>query len=212
MSEQPDDSQKTEEPTGKRLGEARERGQVPTSKETSSWVLLFAATLAVAMIGPGLSASFTEMMLRFVEAPHSLPMDTPITVGAVLYDTLVQTTLLLTVPLGLFFVVAILTGIGQNGLVYAPKALEPKLDKLSPLTGVKRLFSGRNMVEFLKGNLKLILVGAIGTIILIPEIDRLDVLVTLPPVDILTEIRVLTVEMMIGMLAVYFVLASVDYD
>ena len=211
MSDQPDDSQKTEEPTGKRLSEARSRGQVPTSRELNSWILLFTATIAIATISPMLGSGLMDLLRRFVEAPHSLPMETPQTVGAVLYDLLLQVTLLMSIPLGLFFVLAILTGIGQNGLVYSPKALEPKLDKLSPMTGLTRMFSGRNFVEFLKGNLKLILVGAMGTIILMPEIGRLELLITLTPAMMLNEIKWLTVEMMIGMLAVYFIFAAGDF-
>ena len=211
MSDQPDDSQKTEEPTGKRLSQARERGQVPTSRELNSWILLFTATVAIATLAPLLGSGLMDRLRRFVEAPHSLPMNSPQTVGAVLFDLLLQITLLMSIPLGLFFVLAILTGIGQNGLVFAPKALEPKLDKLSPLTGVKRLVSGRNMVEFLKGILKLILIGAIGTIILMPEAGRLDTLISLTPYMVLNEIKELTVEMMIGMLAVFFIFAAGDF-
>lgn len=211
MSDQPDDSQKTEEPTGKRLSQARERGQVPTSRELNSWILLFTATVAIATLGPMLGSGLMDRVRRFVEAPHSLPMNSPETVGAVLFDLLFQITLLMSIPLGLFFVLAILTGIGQNGLVFAPKALEPKLDKLSPLTGVKRLVSGRNMVEFLKGIIKLILIGAVGTIILMPEAGRLDTLISLTPYMVLNEIKELTVEMMIGMLAVFFIFAAGDF-
>lgn len=210
MSEDADESQKTEEPTGKRLAEARDRGQVATSRELNSWVLLFAATLSIAFIAPFFSAGLSDVMLRFVEQPHALPMETPRTVGAVLYDTLVDATFLLTIPLGLFFVLAIATGVVQNGLNFAPKAIEPKFEKISPLAGLKRTFGGRNLVEFAKGNVKIVLVGAIGVLVLLPEVDRLDTLVSMEPLFILREVYALVIEMMIGMLAVFSVITAFD--
>lgn len=70
MSEDADDSSKTEEPTAKKLDQARERGQVATSRELNTWVMLLVGTIIFAMMAPGFMTDIKATLRRFVEAPH----------------------------------------------------------------------------------------------------------------------------------------------
>src|SRR3546814_7206583 len=85
-------------------------------------------------------------MLRFVAAPHLFRLD-PSSTGRLLFDTFVAVGQALLMPILLFFAVALLAGLVQNGFLFAPKELEMKLEKLSPICGLKRLFSMSQLVR-----------------------------------------------------------------
>ena len=67
----------------------------------------------------------------------------------------------------------------QHRLVWSGEGLKPKLDRISPLAGLKRLFSKHALVNFVKGLLKLLVIGSIMTVLLWPERDRLESFITL---------------------------------
>ena len=67
-----DDSQKTEEPTEKRLREAREKGQVAKSQEVSHWFAILGLTMIVGFMLPGLVGGVTEALLPLLERPHDI--------------------------------------------------------------------------------------------------------------------------------------------
>ena len=71
--DKPDDSSKTEDPTPKKLEEARKRGQVPQSRELNSWIMLLAATLIIAVGTPYMFSSLSGFLRIFLEQPHLLP-------------------------------------------------------------------------------------------------------------------------------------------
>ena len=159
MSEQTDDAQKTEEPTQKRLDEARRRGQVAVSREVNTWLLLLAGALVIAMITPWIMMRLRGALLPYVEAPHLFRLDLGAAMQrleATLFDVFVAVFL----PLLLLFIAALLGPILQNGLIFSPKAMEMKLEKFSPVQGAKRIFSMRQLIEFPKGIVKLAVVGA----------------------------------------------------
>ncbi len=74
MSDQ-DKSQKPEEPTGKRLAEAHDKGQVPKSTEVSIWVMLAASTLVLALFVDGIAIGVANEVYRFLAAPHLIAVD-----------------------------------------------------------------------------------------------------------------------------------------
>jgi len=118
--------------------------------------------------------------------------------------------LAMALPLALLVLVALGAGLVQNGLVFAPKSMEPKPEKISPLAGLKRMFSARSLAEFVKGLLKIGIVAALGIVLVMPEFSRLDILPTLPIGQILDEINYLVLRLFTGIIAVLFVIAIAD--
>ncbi|MEQ8442012.1 MAG: flagellar biosynthesis protein FlhB [Alphaproteobacteria bacterium] len=209
MSEQSDDSQKTEEPTAKRLRDARAKGQVAVSREVNTWVLLFGTGLMIALLFPPLMFDLGRIFRSFLERPHELLTDNG-GLGQVTSSLMVEVLTILIIPMGMFMVIAFIAGASQTGLNFATKPIEPELSKLSLVKGMQRLFSQKQLVEFLKGILKIALVGAVGVILLLPELPRLDTLPTMPVTEVLDEIHALVLRIFIGILAVLFVIAVVD--
>lgn len=209
MSDQPDESQKTEEATPKKIEDARKRGNVPRSMEVNTWLMLFAGTLIVGMMAPAMFRDVRAVIMAFVERPHVFFMD-PASVGGILLDTFSTLGVAMAGPIVLLLIFALATGIVQNGFVFSPKAMEPKLEKISPLKGLKKYASSRQYVEFLKGILKISIVGTVAVLLLLPEFGRIDTLTRFDLWAILELLHELTLRLLIYVLGVLAVIAFLD--
>lgn len=151
-------SERTEAPSGKRLGEARSRGQVARSVELNT-----AAALLVGfwlLNGPGLElARELETIMR--EALTTVP-DGLLT-GADLRNLIVQTAWRLLPPLAYVFFGLLATGVvvtlAQTGPLWVTERPFFDVTRVNPLTGLKRLFSAQGVIEFGRALLKLLVVG-----------------------------------------------------
>lgn len=208
--DQTDDSQKTEEPTQKRLDDAREKGQIATSREINNWFIILGATLILTMMGPSVATKIAAMLRTFVEQPHELRID-PGSFGHLFADVAVGAGLILLAPLGLMVVLAAASGLVQHGFLLAPEKIKPKFENISVAKGLKRLFSIRSLVEFVKGLLKIAIVGTVATLLVLPEIRDLDLLPTLEITDLLRRLSWLGVRLLGGVLAVVTIIAGLDF-
>ena len=209
MSDQQDDSQKTEEPTPKKLEEARKKGQVAISRELNNWIMLLAATILIMSAADPMFRSLSNIMQAYIEQAHDMPGipgGLHIVVGAALKDVLK----IMTLPLIVLMLAAFLGPFLQVGPLYAPETIQPDFSKISPMKGLERLFSKRSLMEFVKGLLKLALVSAVGIIILKPYFSTMDHMVGMPIPMVLDEMKTLTLKLMIGVLTVLMVIALID--
>ena len=133
MSEDADKSSKTEEPTAKKLLDARERGSVAISREVNTFMLLLAGGVVLLMFAEDMASDIRRMLTQFVEQPHAIGFDGD-NMHGVLSKLLMDFLRILSLPFILFVVVAIGAGILQNGISFSPKALQPKFDKFNPIT------------------------------------------------------------------------------
>ena len=106
--------------------------------------------------------------------------------------------------------IAIAAPILQHGPIYSPKALEPKAEKFNPVKGFKRIFSARQMMEFVKGILKLSIVTAVGILTVLPALPALDIVPSFSVPDFLAGLYDLVMNMMIAVVAVLAVIAILD--
>jgi len=209
MSENADKSSKTEEPTSKKLTDSRERGSVAVSREVNTWMLLMAGAIALVMFSESIASDLNAMLLKFVESPHAFSFDGN-NMHAVLSGVLMDFLQILSLPFILFVIVALAAGILQNGISFSPKALAPKFDKFNPINGFKRIFSGKQIVEFVKGILKIAIVGSVAAIPLLPTFERIDALPTYDIAYLPGQLRELVIMLFTGVLAVLAVIAIID--
>ncbi len=209
MAEQ-DDTEKTEQPTQKRLDEARRKGQVASSREVNHWFMILGGAVWLAMFAPATLEGAVLALLRFVEQPHLIRVDAG-GMREIGLDLLGRVGLLLAVPFGLFLAAAIAGGLLQHGFLLSAQAIKPKLSKLSPVAGLKRQFSLRALAEFGKGLLKLAVVGTVGTLLLIPEFERLELSVGLEMPALLRLVDGLAGRLLVAVLAVMTVVAAADF-
>lgn len=207
--DQTDDSQKTEDPTPKKLEEARKRGQVALSREVNNWVMLAAATLLIATVGGNMMVELSTMMRVFIEQAHDLPQ-MPGGLSVILGESLKKTFTILLLPFLLLLAAAFFAPFLQIGPLFAPEIIKPDLSKISIIKGVGRLFSMRSLMEFTKGILKISIVGFVAGIIIYPYMDKFEHMMDMPVNMSLYELRYLVIKMMIGVLVVLMVIAAID--
>ena len=208
--DQPEQSEKTEEPTHKRLEDAHRRGDVAKSQEVNAWFVMVAATLVVVMFGDTMMRSLATGLEVFIARPHEIAMD-----GEHLRAVSRKVGLGVFAALLLPIVVLLIGAVGGNLIQHKPmissQALNPKLSKISPMSGWKRLFSGQSLANFLKGLAKLTVVGAVMFVIIWPERDRLDLMVTAEVAMLLPVVKALAVKLLVGVIAIMTIIAGLDF-
>lgn len=174
MADQPDNEQRTEEPTQKRLDDARKKGDAPKSQETIAAVMLAAGVVAIWVFSGPVATALMEVGVVFIGRPHEFAMD-----AGALQRLFVQIAIAGGASLGAVSVLiigaALLANTAQARPVFTTERMKPSFKKISPLAGVKRIFGPSGLFNFAKGVGKLVIVGAILVIALWP--DR-EILVT----------------------------------
>jgi flagellar biosynthetic protein FlhB len=204
-----DDSQKTEDPTSKRLEESRKQGQVPLSREVNHWVMLIASAFVLLVMGPGIMSSFGELFRTFVEQPHMLSQNEN-GIGYVLASLFIRTGEILFLPMVVMVVAAIVAPLVQIGPLFSAETIKPKLSKISPIAGAKRLFSLRSVVEFLKTLMKMAIIGTVTVILMMPFYGTIEHFIGLPIAFALNELHSLIFRMMVGIISILTVIAVID--
>lgn len=208
--DQTDDSQKTEEPTPKRLEEARNRGQVIYSREVSNWIVLFVMTVLVIIASPGIMSDLQMTLRVFIEQAHALPADGQ-GLRLLSRELLLRLAGILLLPMLALLFAGIISGFVQVGPLLTFEPIKPDLSKISIFKGFGRLFSSRSVVEFLKGIFKLIIVSLAGFFVLRPYFDTIEHFVGQDFSLAMFDLETLFLKLMIAALAVLFVVAIADY-
>jgi len=177
--------EKTEAPTEKKRRESREEGQVAFSKELPSAALLAGILLTLIATSPLILDAFREMttqIFREISKTDELSIGSLYDLSGEIFSTLLPAF----APFAAIIVlVGILASVLQVGVQITLKAIAPKFNKISPLTGLKRLFSTQSLADFLKSMAKLIIVGIVGYITYMDKITELNGLSVATPEAIL---------------------------
>ncbi|MFZ0468578.1 MAG: flagellar biosynthesis protein FlhB [Thiogranum sp.] len=159
--ENEDGQEKTEDATPKRLEEAREKGQVPRSKELTSMAMLLMAALSMALLGRHMVEQLGQIMHQGLVIERAKAFDHFAVIE--LFGTALGQAMLLLLPfLLVMLVTAFAAPVALGGWSFSTEALAFKPDKLNPLQGMKRIFAVRGVVEMVKSLAKFLLIGSIG--------------------------------------------------
>ncbi|WP_417454226.1 flagellar biosynthesis protein FlhB [Kiloniella sp.] len=210
MSDDSDESQKTEEPTAKKLADARQKGDVPKSQELNSWFSFFGFLLFLSFFSVWISQELGATLAAFLERPDTIRLETGHIFEATI-SLIKDVGILFITPAVIMIAFAIASGLMQHGFLISSESLTPKLSKISPLAGFKRLFSLQSVMNLVKGLAKLIIVGGIIGFVLwpkrsvVPQLSELNVAqMTITLLDWATLI-------VIAVVAVMAVIAGLDY-
>lgn len=172
MAEQDSGQERNEAPSGKRLQDAREKGQVPRSQELSTVVVLVASAIAMLFVGDNLIRSLSEVMTQSFSLSRKLIMD-----PHMMAQQLILALKIIALDLASFLAVTLIAALAAPALIggwnFSTQAIGVKLEKMSPLRGLKRIFGPQGLVELAKALGKFLLVGSIGTAVLWQLRDRL---------------------------------------
>ena len=210
MAEGQEDTERSEDPTQKRLDEALERGDVVKSQEVNTWfVIAGGALLLMAFSGP-MANGLATTLRGLVAHSGSIRVDGR-GFTSIVEKLGLEIVAAVAIPLLLLALAAIGGNMIQHRLVWSSEALKPKFSKVSPMAGFGRLFSKQALANFIKGLIKLALIGTIMTALMYPERFRLDALVHIDPAAMLSITQSLSLQMMGAVVAVLALIAAADY-
>ena len=209
MAENEDKSQKTEEPTQKKLEDARKKGQVANSREVNHWFMILAGTLAVVIMAPTTMSDLARGLSRYLEYADAIPADAA-SIRRLGANVVGDAAGAMFPIFALFVCAALATGLLQHGPVASVEKIKPKLENISLVKGLSRLFSLRSLVEFVKGIAKLAVVATVATLLVLPEMDVIRSASALDPTAVLDLLWMLAARMLGGICAVVTVIAGLD--
>ncbi|MTI80179.1 MAG: flagellar biosynthesis protein FlhB [Firmicutes bacterium] len=152
--------EKTEQATPKKLRDARRKGQVPKSADFNASLCLLAGVLYLYIARGSLSEQASKMLGHYFNNYVATPPDTN-RVMEIFIGTLTDAFGLMTPLLAVLVIIAMVANVTQFGFLLAPEAIKPKVSKLNPIEGLKKMFSARTLFELLKSILKITLVGIV---------------------------------------------------
>ena len=200
--------EKTEQPTDKKLRDARQRGQVAKSTDVTTTIVTVFVLAATAGLFHVTVKSFQELFT----AGLAVANDEPATAFSMMTAKSLQMLLSVILPLALACIVGVLAGSYlQVGFMFAFEAMKPDLNKLNPLEGVKKIFSLKNLMEFVKSLLK---VSVLSLLLYFIIKDSIDPLMQLPLTDIQAVPNVfekMFLWFILPFMGVYVVVAAADY-
>jgi flagellar biosynthetic protein FlhB len=205
-----DQSSKTEEPTSRRLQQARERGQVAQSQDVRTWAVLAGGTLALAVLAPTAADRMVRDCLRFIEGPERIDLGVAES-QAGLAHVLLNVGWLLAPTLLLLAVLGLGSALAQSGLIWAPGRVQVDFGKVSPLKGWQRLVSTNALVEFAKSLLKLAAVTAVMATLLIPALAGMETWPAFSLAATVDRATQLLMRLSGAVVAMMTMLAIVDY-
>jgi flagellar biosynthetic protein FlhB len=208
MAESDDPSQKTEQPTPRRLERAQEEGQVAVSREITHLVMISTLAGVLIYVFPWVLRKMM-VILRFylefasqIRAPHW---------QAILGQSILHLLGLMAIPLGILVAAALASGFLQTRFIMNVNALKPQLSRVSPFQGFKRLLGGKAWVEFFKNILKLVVVASLAWIWMKPLFFKLDDMVTLTMRGFLDHLQDNIITFLGIIIALMTLVAIVDY-
>ncbi|HZE45089.1 MAG TPA: flagellar biosynthesis protein FlhB [Steroidobacteraceae bacterium] len=160
MAESEMGGERTEEPSQRRLQEARERGQIPRSRELTNFATMIGGSAALLAIGGTVAAHLSQLMRRSLTIDQK-SLRTTDSMTASLGDAGISAVTAILPVFGTLVCMVLLASVVLGGWNFSTKALTPDFSRLSPLSGIKRLFGFHGVSELVKALLKCIVVSAV---------------------------------------------------
>lgn len=215
FAEDANGAEKSEEPTAKKLDDARKEGQVAKSQEVATALTLFALFVIIRVLYPFMGTSFAAVFERVYNNIPNVARTydgyLPIAWLSSIVTNAMLTMLLIAAPFFIIgFLVAFLSDFVQVGFKPTSKPLQPKLSKLDPISGMKKIFSTRKLFELGKSILKLVVMGVVIYSFLTGRTESLFLLYDMPLKQAIGLMGNLIIDLGFRIAAAYLVIAAID--
>ncbi len=201
--------EKTEEPTERRIEESRKKGQVARSKELNTLLSLMAAAIGMVFLGQYLMADLFKLMTSGLSF-EPIRLTSSDQMFEVIREQMGMGLAAILPILGLLVFAAFLGPIAMGGAVFSVESLAPKLEKLSPIKGLVRMFGIQSLMELIKALCKFLLVAAAAIIIIYYSMQDLIGLGFMTVVSATANAGGLLLWSFIGFSAVLILVAAID--
>lgn len=158
------DQEKTEEPTSKRLEDAKKKGQIARSREFNTFAMLVTSAILLLMLGRQMGSSLLNIMRTQFQLSREVIFD-PASPVIYLKQVIIGGFTAIAPFLAVMVVVAIVAPLALGGWVFSWDAVSPKFGKLDPFKGIARMFSMHSLIELVKALLKLLLIGTVAVVL-----------------------------------------------
>jgi flagellar biosynthetic protein FlhB len=209
MAEEQDNSQKTEDPTQKRLEEARKKGDIAKSQDVPIWFLMMATAAIVAGAGP-LAGMIADPLVRIMDHPHAFRLSNG---GA--QQLMGSLLMALILPLMIIFaVIAVASVLGhmvQHRPLWTGEKVKPDLSKLSPMKGLQRMFGMQGWVNLVKSFFKMAAITGAMIYAVWPEATAISEAGRLDPAGLLAMTQAIAGRLLLAAVVVVGVIAGADF-
>jgi len=203
-----DDLEKTEEPTPKKLEEARKEGNVPKSMEVTGFIMLFLASL-ILIFYLKVVTGWLEEYFKYIYSLLGVELTFEKFYQIVMHSLKIFFIILF--PIMFIIVLAAIIGnVSQFGFLFTIKPLIPKFDKINPIKGLKRLFSIKTIVEGIKTTLKVFIAFLVGFWLFLSFLNEIPKLELMEIFEQLKWFENKAFILIFSMLGVFFTFAIID--
>ncbi|HVY12760.1 MAG TPA: flagellar biosynthesis protein FlhB [Alphaproteobacteria bacterium] len=209
MAEDDDDSQKTEDPTAKRLSEARSQGNLPLSRDFSTWVVLLGMVMTVSFLLPIVIPQILMPLQAILAKAGEIPVE-PSSFTAMLGEIFGKVAFPLLSVLALLTVMGLLGWIIQTGPLFNMSLLRFKWERLNPMEGIKKIFSSNSLFELVKSVAKIIVIGVVVYTVLRPAFMGMESMSGLDNMGMVATTYNLAARIFFAILLVFTIVALAD--
>jgi len=201
---------KTEEATPKKKSDARKKGQIPKSKDVALALTLLSSTIVIATLGGYVGNELKATMITFLNNYLNMTLDYSSVQKILVIVTWRLAVTFLPVVIPIMFM-GILANFLQTGGLITLEPLKPDLQKLNPISGLKRMFSMRSLVQLIKDSAIVAVVGFIGYKFIKDNYTYILTLGDLDAAGVISAIGNLTVSIFFKITIIMVVIALTDY-
>jgi flagellar biosynthetic protein FlhB len=203
-----DDGEKTEEPTAKKIEDARKEGNVPKSQDASGVITLFIAILAFLMLFDFMTSHITSLFKYYFSlVGNEITKASLIDIAFITFSEVILTIMPLAVSVA---IAGIIAALAQFGFLFNPNAIQPKFSKLNPIKGMKNLFSMKKIIEGVKITFKSFTTLGVGFLFFFYFIEELPTVALFGMADQLDWLQEKALTIALVMLMIIFIYAILD--
>ena len=209
MAEEQTGQERTEQPTERRLQEARKKGQVPRSKELNTMLSLLLASISLLVFGGFISQNLMQISVEGFSIPRELAFDTAQLPFQFMY--MASQALLALSPFMAIMLVSVFAGpLLMGGWSFSLETISFKLEKLDPIKGLARIFSLKSLVELAKALAKFVLLLGAAILVFFSIDQQLLSLSSMTPKAAGLEAATILVQVLLILSATMILIVALD--
>ena len=208
--EEEDEASKTEDPSERKIENAKEEGDTAVSQDAKSFIMFIGMLFVVWLVLPLMMKWFYQYALKFIENPESIPTD-PQHFQRLLISSGLALLKIMAIPFAVFMLFGVIASISQTGFIYAPKKLEPNWNKLNIFAALPNFINMKKVVESLKGIIKISVITFVAILVVKPYLEKVNLMPSMGTTAILSFIHKIVLLLIFTVVIAVFVIAVADY-
>jgi flagellar biosynthetic protein FlhB len=206
----PDQEAKTEDPSQKKLDDAQKKGDVVKSQEVNNWFMIAGSGLLFSIMAAPTTHALGDSLKMLLANADQFEIGGN-ALNAFMSNLAFSIMLVALIPLAVLAIFGIAANLVQHRPLLSVEPITPKLSKINPLEGARRMFGVEALVNFLKGLVKIAVVGGVLFAVIWPERDRFETMVMVDPALILPDFQALGLKVFGAVVAIVTIIALADY-